>query len=59
MNDIAIILIQHPCADLADPGEPVAIQGHCDDIASGELWLNGLGLFPKPLGDHISFSKLS
>lgn len=47
-------IIQHPCADLADPGEPVAIRGHCDDIASGELWLNGLGSFPKPNGDHIS-----
>lgn len=41
-------IIQHPCADLADPGEPVVIRGHCDDIASGELWLNGLGSFPKP-----------
>ena len=57
MNDIA--LIQHPCADLADPGEPVAIRGHCDDIASGVLWLNGLGLFPKPHGGNISFLELS
>lgn len=41
----------HP--DLADPGEPVAIRGHCDDIASGA---SSVSRVMQRVRDHVAES---